>query len=118
MSKKKKSTHPPLAFIHKDLIFLLAKLSPEKRKKLISGFKKKHVDCLSEIFLNFLKNNLTQDKGIIKSLRKYKSHIRKVAKKGESATSRKKILKSQKGGAILSTLLPLAVSAIASLLSR
>ena len=115
---KKPTTHPPLAFIHKDLIFLLAKLSPEKRKKLILGFKKKHVDCLSEIFLNFLKNNLTQDKGVIKSLKKYKSYIRKVAKKGESTESKRKILKSQKGGAILAALLPLAVSAITSLLTR
>ena len=108
----------PLALIHKDLIYFLAKLSPEKRKKLIAVLKKKHIDCLAEIFLNFLKNNLTQDKGIVKSLSKYKQDIRKVAKKGETAASKRKILRSQRGGAILSLLLPLAAGVITSLLSK
>ena len=108
----------PLALIHKDLIYLLAKLSPEKRKKLISVLKKKHIDCLAEIFLNFLKNNLTQDKTIVKSLNIYKEDIRKVAKKKESTVSKRKILRSQRGGAILSILLPLAASVITSLFSK
>lgn len=109
---------PPLALTHKELIYLLAKLSSEKRKKLIAVLKKKHIDCLAEIFLNFLKNNLTHDKGIVKSLHKYKEDIRKVVKKGVSTASKKKILRSQRGGAILSVLLPLAASVITSLLSK
>ena len=112
------SATPPLAVTHKDLICLLAKLSPEKRKKLIAVLKKRHIDCIAEIFLNFLKNNLTCDKGIVKSLNKYKKDIRRVAKKSESVTSKKKILKSQRGGAILSLLLPLAASVITSIFSK
>ena len=109
---------PPLALIHKDLIYLLAKLSPEKRKQLIAVLRKKHIDCLAEIFLIFLKNNLTQDKKIVKSLNKYKGDIRKLVKKGESTAAKKKILKSQRGGAILSVLLPLAASVLTSIFSK
>lgn len=108
----------PLAFIHKDLIYLLEKLSSKKRKKLIAVLKKKHIDCISEIFLNFLKKNLTRDKGIIKSLNKYKEDIRKIAKKGHPTALKRRILKSQRGGAILSLLLPLAASVITSLISK
>lgn len=32
-TNKKKKKAPPLAFVHKDLVLLLAKLSPDKRKK-------------------------------------------------------------------------------------
>ena len=77
--------------------------------------KKRHIDCIAEIFLIFLKNNLTCDKGVIKSLNKYKNDIRKVAKKGESTTLKRKIFKSQRGGAILLLLLPLVASVITSL---
>ena len=112
------SPPPPLAFLHKDLVFFLAELSHAKRKKVISALKKKHIDCLAEIFFNFLKKNLTVDKSIIKSLSKYKNDIRKIAKKRESTDSKRRILKSQRGGAILSVLLPLAASVITGLLSK
>ena len=108
----------PLAVVHKDLVLLLAKLSPEKRKKVISALGKKHIDCLAEVFLNFLKNNLTRSSKVLRSLKKYKNHIRKVANKGVSAVKKKKILRSQTGGAILSILLPLAASVITSLLTK
>lgn len=115
---RKKKNAPPLAFVHKDLVLLLAKLSPKKRKKVIAQLNKKHVDCLSEVFLNFLKTNLTRNTKIVKSLNKYKEHIRKLANKGVSTLKKKKILRTQRGGAILSVLLPLAASVITGLLTK
>lgn len=115
-SRKKKKT--PLAFLYKDLVLLLAKLSPEKRKKVISVLRKKHIECLSEVFLNFLNNNLTRSSKVVQSLKKYKTYIRKVASKGLSTVKKRKILRSQRGGAILSILLPLAASVITGLLTK
>lgn len=100
---------------HKDFILFFHSLSPRKRSKLISLLKRQHLDCLSEIFTNFLKNNLTQDKEIVKKVRKYKNDIRTISLKRTPKKEKVRILSSQRGGAILGALLPLAISAIGSL---
>lgn len=108
----------PLIETHKELILFLNKLSPQKRTKFISILKKNDIDCIAEVFTNFLKRNLTQDTDIIKKVRKYHKDIRSVARKRTPLKHKLKILTSQRGGFVLSVLLPLAASIITSLVSR
>lgn len=108
----------PLILQHKDLIFLLTHLSPKLRKELIKGLKKSEIECISEIFSNFLKKRLTDKSNIINKLKKFKKDIRAVALKKTPLFKKKAILLSQRGGGILMTLLPLVTSVITGLLQK
>ena len=108
----------PLAVQHKDLLVLLSNATPAKRKRLISILKRPHIEAISEVFTNFLKRHLTKDAKLLQKLKKYKEDIRTVARKKTPLKVKKYILSTQKGGAILSFLLPLAASVISSLLSK
>jgi len=118
MNSGSDQTKPPLIETHKELILFLNKLPHKKRAKLISLLKKTQLDCISEIFANFLASNLTQDKSIISKVKKYRRDIKRVALKRTSLKEKKKFLGSQKGGAVLSILLPIAASIISSLIAR
>lgn len=100
---------------HSYLIHFLASLPPKSRARLIIELTPCHIRTISEIFKNFLNNNLTQDKKIIRKVRKYKNEINKVALKKTPIYEKKKILSNKKGGFILATLIPLAASLISSL---
>ena len=108
----------PLIETHKELILFLNKLSPQKRRKFIHLLSKHQVDAIAEIFANFLKNNLTLDKSVINKVKRFRGDIRKVAKKRTSLKQKIKLLSSQRGGFLLSALLPLAASVIGSLIAR
>ena len=82
----------------------------------MSQCRRKELDCLSEIFANFLKKNLTKNKKIIKKLHPHKSLIRELALKTTPLKRKKKILTSNSGGSILSILLPLVTSLIGGFL--
>lgn len=112
MSNKK----TPLIVQHKDLVFLLSHISPKLRKEVLRGLKKKELNCISEIFSNFLKKRLTSDSSIIHKLKKFRSDIHAVALKKTPVFKKRAILLSKRGGSILGTLLPIAVSLITSLL--
>ena len=105
----------PLAEQHLEFIQFLSKLSPHMRRKLISSLSGCHINTLSEILKNFLLKNITQDPNIIKQLKRYKKQIREVAQNKTPIYKKKQILKSKKGGAILSILLPVATALISSL---
>lgn len=111
-------TQEPLILQHKDLIFLLSQLSPKLRKDLIKGLKKKEIECISEIFSNFLKKRLTDKTNVINKLKKFRKDIRAVALKKTPVFKKKAILLSQRGGSILMTLLPLVTSVISGLLPK
>ena len=103
---------------HKAFITFLNTLDPKDSIKIISLASKPQINSISEIFANFLKLNLTQDPAVIRHLKPYKSAVRSVACKKNSIKKKKKILRSKRGGAILSFLIPLATSLIGSLLTR
>lgn len=108
----------PLILQHKDLIFLLTHISPKLRKEVLQTLKKREIDCISEIFSNFLKKRLTIKTKIINKLKSFKNDIRIVALKKTPIFKKKAILLSKRGGSILSLLLPLAASVLTSLISR
>lgn len=113
-----KSCREPLIKKHWELIKLLLKLKPCKRKSLIEGFKKEHVNCISEIFKNFLRKNINTSAGILKKLKKYRSLISAVARKSTPVYLKKRVLSSQRGAGLLNILLPVAISVISSLLGK
>lgn len=106
----------PLLSENKEFIVFFSKLPPNKRIKLIDSLTKLHLDCIGEIFKNFLRNNLTDDIKTVKLLKRYQTEIRKVSRKSTPLYIKKKILRSKRGGSILSLLLPLASSIIGSIL--
>lgn len=103
---------------NKDFILFLNNLSTSNRKKVLNSLGGEYIKTISEIFLNFLKQNLTTDTQIITKVKKYKSEVRKVSAKSTPVKLKKKILQTKKGGAILSILLPLAASLITGLINR
>lgn len=105
----------PLIRKNKNFILFISGLSPSERSKVIPILNGGLVATLSEIFRNFLCGNLTQDKKFIKHLRNCRREIHLVSLKTTSISKKKNILKSRKGGAILSALLPIAASLVGSL---
>ena len=108
----------PLILQHKDLIFLLTHISPQLRKDVIQGLKKPELECISEIFSNFLKRRLTDKPTVINKLKKFRNDIRTVALKKTPIFKKKAILLTKRGGSILAALLPLAATIITSLLQK
>jgi len=100
---------------HREFIKFLKEVNPSYRKQILTHCRKHELDCLSEIFANFLRKNLTTNPKIIKKLQPHKSLIRQVALKKTPLKKKKKILASSTGGSILSVLLPLAASLIGRL---
>ena len=111
-------TKKPLIELHKNLLLFLNSLTPKQRKKFVLLLKKNQIDSIAEIFSNFLKSNLTQDKKIIHKLKQYRGDIQTVARKRTPLHHKIKVLNSKRGGFILSALLPLAASLITSLIPK
>ena len=69
------------------------------------------------ILLNVINKNIPIDEKTIKCLNKHKNVLRRLTKAKLSTNSRKKLLR-QKGGGFLATILPIALSALTSLLVK
>ena len=65
-----------------------------------------------------MNKKLTENPSILKKLKKYAKEIRLVALKKTSLKNKKKVLNSQRGGALLSILLPIATAVISGLLRK
>lgn len=101
---------------HANILQTLNKCHPSVRKLIINNADKDLTNCLGECAHNILKGNVNLSQSEKTRLKKYKTHLRKVANKKSSIKNRKKIL--QTGGflplllgpIIKSVLLPLAGS--------
>ena len=94
----------------------LSTLRGQRRSRFIQDLNKDQINCIAEVFSNFLKKNLTTDPQVIQRLKRYRQPIRSVALKRTSLKQKKKVLSSRKGGSILAVLAPLAVSLLSKLL--
>ena len=109
------------ASFHKNHAILKAfiEATPKRRKILVEDLEL--INFFKLCCRNFLKGNLTQHPRIISKLDKYKNTIRKLASGKRASKSDKSLLKreisTQRGG-FLQFLLPLALSAITSLIGR
>lgn len=110
--KKNKKT---LVSDHVQILSLICSLKPKGQSELIQSLKRNHIDCISEVFNDFLKKKLRIDNIIIKRLKRFRHHIKTVSLKKTLLKNKKKILTSCVVGGILFVLLPLAVSAFSSI---
>ncbi len=90
--------------------------NPELRRKLILDAKTCVIDAISEIAVNCLKGNIPLNSCDFESLSKYKKILRLLSKKTPVQRRRKIII--QKGGQLLSLLIPPALSLISSIISK
>ena len=84
------------------------------RKNLLHS--KKVLNCLSELIYNILAQNVVLTEGDKKKLKKYKSELIKLARKGGN-NQKYTILTGQKGRGIVSTVLSIGLPILASLLA-
>lgn len=103
------------ALKHKDYLTLLSKAKKSKRRKLLIDLADfDEIRAISECIANVLTGNVRMKAGDKKKLTKHKKILRYLASKGTN-TKKKKRLLHQKGG-FLTSLLPIALSAVSSLL--
>ena len=97
----------------KTLLIFLNNLPPATRRKIIDQLQKKQIEgAISHIFSSLLKKKIPIHVSTLKKLKPYKKIIKLLATGKTSASKKKQILKSQRGGSLLALLLPLAVTAI------
>ena len=76
------------------------------------------INALSEVILNGLCGNIPLNKSDIEKLKPFRKLMKLLSNKSNTVSSRKKLMVSKKGGALLSFLIPLAAATITGLLSR
>lgn len=104
---------------HQNVLLALAKAKPKLVRKIIRPAKRDLIDALSECSLNIVRGAVPLTAARKNKLRRYKTGLRNLAKKGVSVKKKKAIL--QKGGfigALLSAVLPLAFQGIAGAITR
>ena len=81
---------------NKEFIIFLNKLKPHQKKLILRHLSSDYINTLSEICHNFLLKNLTSDSKVIQKVEKYKSEVRKLARKKNTSPSKKKVSHFQK----------------------
>ena len=104
---------------HKDFIHKLSEIGKNKKDllKLVKKCNPSEINSLSELTFNILKGNISCSKNKKKVLKRHLRSLRKFGDKKTSNKSKRKILMNG-GGLFLSSLIPIAISTIASLIKR
>jgi len=85
---------------------LLLSLKPQERKALLKVADAKRIRTVCECAYNLLRGNVrVKDKSKLRKLRKYKTTLRRLAKRGESWAKKRKYLVQTGGGFLLPLLL-------------
>lgn len=101
---------------HKDFLSLLSKSRNKKRRnQLLSIATPSELLAISEICHNLLKGNLPLKNLQQKKLEKYKKVLRKLSQRKTNKDTKKRMLQRQQGG-FFSALLPVAISALSSII--
>ena len=101
------------ALKHKDYLTLLSKAKKAtRRRRLVELADPEEIHAISECILNVLSGNVHLKPQEKRKLKRHREALRHIARKRNSAKSKKKVLQ-QKGG-FLSAVLPLALSALTS----
>lgn len=96
-------------------LHVLARGSPKQRQGIIHGASKDLINCLCEGAVNTLKGNVPFTRQQKQRFSKYRRQLRRLASRRVSQQSKKKIL-LQKGGSLLSALLPPLIGVLGSVL--
>lgn len=104
----------PKAIRHREFLTLLGKSKQNKRRKmLLEAASSEEIRAIAECALNLLKNRIGLNSGQKRKLKRHKETLRYVAHKGTNIKKKRRAMQ-QKGG-FLTSLLPLAISAVSSL---
>ena len=96
---------------------VLAKSKPKIRKVIIEHGPSDVILCICECTVNVLKGTVPISVNQKRQLSRYKKHLRALANKKISRAKKKKIL-NQKGGNLLTALLPPVLTVLGSLLTK
>lgn len=96
---------------------VLAKCKPKIRKVIIEHGPADVLTCVCECCYNLLKGTVPLTPSQKRRLSRYKKHLRKLADKKVSRVKKRQIL-NQKGGNLLTALLPPVLSVLGSLLIK
>ena len=104
---------------HRDFIKKLVEIKKNKKQiiKLIKKSTPSEINSLSELAFNILNGNLTCTKHRRNKLKKQLHDLRLLGDKKSANKLKKKVL-MKGGGFLLGSLIPIAISAITSLLKR
>ena len=104
---------------HRDFIQKLSEIGKNKKELLdvIKKSKQSEINSLSELTFNILKGNISCSKNKKKILKRHLHCLRRFGDKKTTNKSKKKLLMNG-GGFFLSSLIPIAISTIASLIKK
>ena len=108
----------PLSAQHCDFILFLKSKDENKIKEIVKNLPVAVINALSEIILNGFCGNIPLNKSGIEKLKPFRKLMKSLSNKSNSASLRKKLMISKKGGSLLSIILPLAVATISRLISQ
>ena len=117
-SIKIKNKKVPLSAQHCDFILFLKSKDENKIKEIVENLPKNVINALSEVILNGLCGNIPLNKSDIEKLKPFRKLMKLLSNKSNTVSSRKKLMVSKKGGALLSFLIPLAAATITRLISQ
>ena len=117
-SIKNKNKKVPLSAQHCDFILFLKSKDKNKIKEIVKNLPVPVINALSEIILNGFCGNIPLNKSDIEKLKPFRKLMKSLSNKSNSASLRKKLMISKKGGSLLSIILPLAVATISRLISQ
>lgn len=108
-----------LVIRHIDFIKLISEVKNDKKRivSLIKNASNSEINALSELIYNILKGHIPCSPYRKRMIKNHVSDMRIIAdKKGNIHNRRKKIV--QKGGLLLPTLIPLALTALSALMKK
>lgn len=100
---------------HKDLLRVLQRARPSVRKAILNDADKALVYSICELCDNTLTGNVPLTPSQKQRLKKHKTVLKRLAKRGESWIKKKKTL-AQKGGAFLPLLLSILAPTLGNLI--
>ena len=114
----KKNKKAPLSTQYCDFILFLKSKDKNIIKEIVKNLPVAVINALSEIIMNVLCGNIPLNKSDIEKLRPFRKLMQSLSKKSNSASYRKKLMISKKGGSLLSIILPLAEPTLCRLISQ
>ena len=117
-TSKKINKKIPLSVQFCDFILMLKSKDETQIKKIVKSFPNHIINAISEVISNGICGNIPLNKSDIEKLKPFRRLMKSLSNKTVKVGERKKLMISKKGGSLLSIIIPLAATAITSLISR
>ena len=117
-TSKKINKKIPLLAQFCDFILMLKSKDETQIKKIVKSFPNHIINAISEVISNGICGNIPLNKSDIEKLKPFRRLMKSLSNKTVKVGERKKLMISKKGGSLLSIIIPLAATAITSLISR